>query len=132
MIPFDRELSRCRWPDGGCGRRILWAMTATGRRQALDAVPVDDGPVAAYRLDPRVWSARSLQAAGAPGPQPHEHRFAPHAMTCPKVRAARTGARAAAAAAAAPGEIPGLLPGARVVSLDAARRRRRAGGRRPG
>lgn len=114
MIPFERELSRCRWPDGGCGRPILWAVTAHGRRQALDPEPVDDGPVAAYRTGPRTWSARSLQAACAMAAAPFEHRFNPHAMTCPRQ-------------AAAQGEIPGLPPGAAVVSLDAARRRRRAG-----
>jgi hypothetical protein len=120
MIPFERELSRCKWPGGGCGRRILWAITVHGNRQALDPAPVDDGPVAAYRSGPRQWSARALTAAGALGPAPHEHRFTPHLMTCPKI---------AAAEAARQGEIPGLLPGARVVSLDAARRRRRQGQR---
>lgn len=116
MIPFERELSRCRWPDGGCGRRILWAITAYGNRQALDAAPVDDGPVAAYRTGPRTWAARSLTAAGAPAAAPHEHRFMPHAATCPRVAGAAAGEAA---------EIPGLLPGARVVPIEAARRRRR-------
>ncbi|MEV0822567.1 hypothetical protein [Nonomuraea rubra] len=123
MIPFERELSRCKWPHGGCGRRILWVITARGNRQALDPKPVGDGPVAAYRIDGRKWAGRSLQGAEAAPLGPHEDRFNPHVMTCPK---------SGGAAAAAPTEIPGLLPGAEVISLDAARRRRRGRGRQAG
>ncbi|MEU4228330.1 hypothetical protein AB0F17_28885 [Nonomuraea sp. NPDC026600] len=121
MIPFDRELSRCKWPDNGCGRRIFWTITESGARQALDAKPHDEGSVAAYRSAPRTWSSRVITKAGALPPYPHEGLFRPHAETCPKLRA-----RSAAAAEAATPEIPGLLPGAIVVDFAAARRRRAA------
>lgn len=121
MIPFDRELSRCRWPDGGCGRLILWTITSGGNRQALDAKPHADGSVAAYRTAPRTWSSRVVAKAGAAPLGRHEDLFKPHAETCPKLRA-----RSAAAAGAVAPEIPGLLPGAQVVDLAAARRRRAA------
>lgn len=124
MIPLDRELSRCKWPDGGCGRRILWTVTEGGNRQALDAKPHADGAVAAYRSAPRTWSSRVATKAGAAPIGPHEDRFKPHAETCPKLRA-----RSAAAAESATPEIPGLLPGATVVDFAVARRRRAAAAR---
>ncbi|MFI7467382.1 hypothetical protein [Nonomuraea sp. NPDC049646] len=115
MTPFDKELSRCTWPDGGCNRKILWTVTERGERQPLDAKPDPAGSVAAYRKGPRHWVSRSLLGAGALAPAPQETRFTPHHQTCPKLQ---------------PGEptpeIPGLLPLATVTPISRARRRRRA------
>ncbi|MBP2703556.1 hypothetical protein JOL79_07050 [Microbispora sp. RL4-1S] len=128
MIPLDRELARCEWPDGGCGRKILWTVTASGKRQPLDARPdAERGSVAAYRVDARVWSSRSLLGAGALGPAPHEHVYRPHAETCPRLHQPQPPAAAPAAAPAGPAEIPGLLPDAQVLDLREARARRGRG-----
>lgn len=111
MVPFKAELAQCRWPGGGCGRLVLWAVTERGRRQALDPKPVADGPVAAYRVGARSWRARSLVAEGALPCAPYEDRFVPHVVTCEKQRPVQP-------------EIPGVAGLATVTPIGAARRRR--------
>lgn len=122
MIPTERELTRCTWPDDGCGRKILWTVTANGERQPLDAKPNQAGILAAYRVGPRSWRSRSLQGVDALPLAPYETRYTAHHQTCPKVR------RPAPPPEPTP-EIPGLLPVASVTSIDQARRRRAARGR---
>lgn len=124
MTPRDNELARCRWPDGGCNRKIIWTTTQGGHKQPLDPTPVADGPVAAYRKDVRHWVSRVVTKAEAPALYGHESRFRPHHETCPKIVAAN--AQAAAVRAGEALEIPGLVPAAPVVSLEAARRLRRS------
>ncbi|MEV0968498.1 hypothetical protein [Microtetraspora glauca] len=79
MIPAPRELSRCNI----CNRPVLWTVTRAGNRMAVDAKPHDDGNQACYRISPRTWQSRSLDAADALPLAAWEHRYKPHVATCP-------------------------------------------------
>ena len=78
MIPLPRELSRCR----SCERPVLWTVTRAGRRLAVDPRPDEKGNQACYRVGPRTWQSRSLNAADAQPLGSHEHRYMPHVATC--------------------------------------------------
>ncbi|MET9952371.1 hypothetical protein ABZ135_12590 [Streptomyces sp. NPDC006339] len=80
-------------PCPSCGQPIRWAVTAAGRRQALDAAPDDTGNLGAYtdgtgRLRVRVLTAERPTLEHA------EWRAMPHAATCTRPRPLRrTGTR---------------------------------------
>lgn len=103
MIPSKRELARC----AGCGKPVLWTVTAAGQRMPVDPRPDERGNQACYRDGPRAWRSRSLDGTGALPPAAWEHRYMPHAATC-KPR---------------PKPTPAVLP-PNVVRLDPTRRRR--------
>lgn len=65
---------------GSCAAPIVWAKTATGSLMPLDAQPVPDGNVAAYRDASGDVRARVLKAGEEP--QPHERRGVSHFATC--------------------------------------------------
>lgn len=103
MIPSKRELTPCNH----CGRAVLWTITQAGQRMAVNAKPDDLGNQACYRIGPRAWRSRSLDAAGALPPAAWEHRYLPHVATCkPRTKA------------------PAVLP-PNVVRLDTRRRTKR-------
>ncbi|MGW0587438.1 hypothetical protein [Streptosporangium sp. NPDC002607] len=102
MIPTQRELRRCN----DCQRPVLWTITRAGHHMLVDAKPDDLGNQACYRIGPRTWQSRSLDAADALPLAGWEHRFMPHVATC-------KGRKAPA---------PVVLP-SNVVRLDSARRR---------
>lgn len=56
MRPTPAEQTACTH----CGAPIFFALTVNGERQALDVEPRADGPVMAYRAEPRLWLARTL------------------------------------------------------------------------
>lgn len=75
-------------PD--CGQPVLTALTAAGRRQALNPQPDDRGNTAAYRDGTGTWRAR------VPTPElpilPYEHLHMPHPATCDRHLAQTRGA----------------------------------------
>ncbi|MGV9536579.1 hypothetical protein ACWEU6_21735 [Streptosporangium sandarakinum] len=103
MIPTTRELRRCN----DCGDPVLWTVTRAGRHLLVNARPDDRGNQACYRISPRTWQSRSLDAADALPLAAWEHPFMPHIATC-KGRATPA---------------PAVLP-PNVVRLDTKRRRR--------
>lgn len=78
MIPSKRELRACT----RCGKAVLWTVTRAGNYLLVDAQPNDAGNQACYRVNPRSWQSRSLDAADALPPAGWEHRFMPHVATC--------------------------------------------------
>ncbi|MBB4987474.1 hypothetical protein [Streptomyces nymphaeiformis] len=75
-------------PCPSCGQPIRWAVTAVGRRQALNATTDPEGNTAAYtdgtgRLRVRVLTAERPTLEGA------EWRAMPHAATCARPRPRR-------------------------------------------
>lgn len=69
---------------GSCGAAIVWATLPTGSRMPLDAKPVLDGNVAAYRDGAGDLLARALKAGEEPAA--HEHRGVSHFVTCPNAK----------------------------------------------
>jgi hypothetical protein len=65
-----------------CGQSIRWAITATGRRQALNAAPNPAGNTAVYRDGVGTLRARGLNRE-RPNVETYEWRAMPHAATCP-------------------------------------------------
>lgn len=78
MIPGKRELSGCHI----CRKAVLWTVTRLGNRMAVDPKPDPKGNQACYRISPRVWQSRSLDAADALPVAQWEHRYIPHVATC--------------------------------------------------
>ncbi|RCG19074.1 hypothetical protein DQ384_37990 [Sphaerisporangium album] len=108
MIPLPRELRQCR----DCGESVLITVTRLGRYLLVDPRPDERGNQACYRVGPRVWHSRSLDAAGAMPPAAWEHRYVPHVATCKPKKPKATQ------------EALPILP-ANVTRLDPKRRRRR-------
>jgi hypothetical protein len=80
MIPGRSELRPC--PE--CGTLVLWTVTRNRKYLLVDAKPDDRGNQACYRVGPRTWQSRSLDAAGAQPVAAWEHRYVPHVATCVK------------------------------------------------
>lgn len=100
-------MSGCRQ----CGLDVLWALTKTGAKMPVDPEPNEGGNVAVYRDHLGQLRARVVMV-GAPI-EDYERRAMPHIATC--VKKAPT---------------PKPMPEG-VVSLAAARDRRRQTGKRP-
>jgi len=80
-MPSDHDVAQCP----SCYARIRWAITAHGRRQAIDADPDERGNLAAYKdhtgtLKVRVLAGDRSQLEGA------EWQAMPHAATCTRPR----------------------------------------------
>jgi hypothetical protein len=86
MIPSPSELRPC--PE--CGTLVLWTVTRNQKYLLVDGKPDDKGNQACYRVRPRTWQSRSLDAAGAERPAKWEHRFRPHVDTCAKRKPQQT------------------------------------------
>jgi hypothetical protein len=76
-----------------CWQRVLWTITAAGRRQAVNAAPDPAGRVAVYCDGTGRWRSRQL-SNDRPIPEHNEALYMAHAATCanpqPKHRALRT------------------------------------------
>ncbi|MFJ4907702.1 hypothetical protein ACIQCR_24695 [Streptomyces sp. NPDC093249] len=86
-------------PCPSCGTPVRWAVTATGRRQAINATADPAGNLGAYadgtgRLRVRVLTAERPTLEGA------EWRAMPHAATCARPQPRRS----------APRQRPGVRP----------------------
>lgn len=97
-MPSDHNVSTC----DGCLARIRWAITAHGRRQAINAEPDTAGNLAAYvdgtgTLKVRVLTADRNRLEGA------EWQAMPHAATCKTPQVRRPSSRPGRRAAARPG-----------------------------
>lgn len=68
---------------GGCHARIRWAITAHGRKQAVNADPDEKGNLAAYVDGTRTLRVRVLVPGGERDRlEGMEWRAMPHAATC--------------------------------------------------
>jgi hypothetical protein len=94
-----------------CRTRIVWAITANGRRIPLDPGENADGNQAAYRDHTETMRTRQLRKDEEP--LGFERRYMPHFATCPKRKPA------------APSSAPARLP-ANVIPITRASSRRRA------
>lgn len=68
---------------GGCGERIIWALTEGGKRQALNFWPDQDGPVIAVRDHLGTWRARTVPDL-AEQPIAPAKRYMPHLALSPQ------------------------------------------------
>ncbi|MFC8276278.1 hypothetical protein ACFUJR_27855 [Streptomyces sp. NPDC057271] len=96
-MPSDHDVSSC----SGCGGRIRWTVTATGRRQAVNADPDEAGNLAVYADGTGRLRSRGLTTE-RPALEHLEWRAMPHAATCTRPvprRQAQTRQRAGVRAA---------------------------------
>lgn len=106
MRPNRNELRRCPV----CEEPVLWTVTRTGRRMAVDPRPDEKGNQACHRGSLGAWQSRSLTAADAQPVQAYEYQCMPHVATCkPKTR-----------------EAPAAPLPPNVIRLDPAKRRSRS------
>lgn len=75
-------------PCPSCGEPIRWAVTAAGRRQALNATPDEAGNAAAYTDGTGRLRVRTLTSE-RPAMEHAEWRAMPHAATCTRPRPRR-------------------------------------------
>lgn len=102
---------------GLCRGRVVWAVTARGRRIPLDPDPDQSGNQAVSR-DVH-GTVRTRQLGPCETADSHERLMLPHFPTCQRRIAAGAGARG-------PARLPAPLPDG-VVDLTSYRRRRRPG-----
>ncbi|MET9729733.1 hypothetical protein ABZZ79_03400 [Streptomyces sp. NPDC006458] len=81
----DHDVAAC----DGCRARIRWAITARGRRQAINADPDPAGNLAAYTDGPGTLRVRVLTAE-RPTLEHAEWQAMPHAATCPRPQPRRS------------------------------------------
>lgn len=79
--------TRCRM----CSRLLLWCITRSGRRLALDAYPAEDGVVVIERLGDGTLRGRAVTGDEMPTGQV---AYVPHRSTCPAAEDARQRAAA--------------------------------------
>lgn len=85
-MPSDHNVAPCP----SCGQRIRWTVTATGRRQAVNAEPNSGGNTAVYRDGVGTLRSRGLNTE-RPNVESYEWRAMPHAATCEAPRTGRNG-----------------------------------------
>ncbi|MFG2993980.1 hypothetical protein ACGFZK_32595 [Streptomyces sp. NPDC048257] len=85
-MPSDHDVTGCP----SCGQAIRWAITAAGRRQAVNAAPDPAGNTAVYRDGVGTLRARGLNGE-RPNVESYEWLAKPHAATCTAPRAGRSG-----------------------------------------
>jgi hypothetical protein len=124
---MSRHLARTTRTDcPTCGDRVIWAITAKGKRQALNYEPDPAGNVAAAHEASGAWRARS-SPPGEPLRAP-EKRYMPHWATSPRCAPPKDagGQRAAA------GDVVSFLDQYRKArSANEAAKRNRRGRRKP-
>ncbi|MFF2331921.1 MULTISPECIES: hypothetical protein [unclassified Streptomyces] len=77
----SHDVSSC----DSCGERIRWTVTATGKRQAVNADPDPSGNLAVYADGTGRLLSRGLTSE-RPGLEHLEWRAMPHAATCTRPR----------------------------------------------
>ncbi|WP_405710024.1 hypothetical protein OG264_15965 [Streptomyces xanthophaeus] len=87
-MPSDHDVVPC----GSCSQPIRWTVTATGRRQAVNAQPNAAGNTAVYRDGVGTLRSRGLNAE-RPNVESYEWRAMPHAATCAAPRTGRSSGR---------------------------------------
>jgi hypothetical protein len=76
-MPAPYDATRCK----RCGGPIVWAVTAKGRRQALNAAPDPSGNTAVYRDGIGRLRARGI-SSDRPTVEHAETLHMPHTATC--------------------------------------------------
>lgn len=121
-----RPVSTAYRECGTCHQRVIWAVTAKGKRQVLDYAPDPAGNVAAQQTATGGWLARFSQP-GAALSFP-EKRYMPHWATSPRCAPAKDGD---GQRAAAQDVVTELGQWRKANAASAAAKRNRRGRRQP-